>query len=113
MTNDKTGALTTVKAEADRFTIAVEDKTVGFAEFADHGDQRVFTHTEIDPEFGGRGLASILVEAALNATRDEGKRVVAVCSMVAGFVKKHPEFEDISDPVTDDIERWVESQPSS
>ena len=113
MTADKTGAQTTITAEDDRYTIAVEGKPVGFAEFADRSDQRVFYHTEVDPAYGGRGLATILVEAALNAARDQGKRIVPVCSMVATVLKNHPEFDDITDPVTADIERWVETQPTS
>lgn len=112
MTADKTGAEATVTAEEGRYTIAVEGKTVGLAEFADHGDQRVFYHTEVDPAYGGRGLASILVDEALNAARVEGKRVVPVCSMVATVLKKHPEFDDITDPVTDEIQRWLETQPT-
>lgn len=55
MTTDKTGTPTTVKAETDRFTIGVEGQTVGFAEFTDRDGQRVFTHTEVDGEFEGRG----------------------------------------------------------
>ena len=35
---DKTGAPTTVTAEPDRYTIAVEGKKVGKAEFTDRGE---------------------------------------------------------------------------
>ena len=110
MTADKTGAETTVTAHDDTYSIAVEGKTVGHADFADRGDQRVFYHTVTDPEFGGRGLATILVESALNAARDEGKRIVPVCSMVATVLKKHPEFDGITDPVTAEIDRWLQAQ---
>ncbi len=110
MTADKTGAETTVTARDGTFSIAVEGKTAGHADFADRGDQRVFYHTVTDPEFGGRGLATILVENALNATRDEGKRIVSACSMVTTVLKKHPEFDDIADPVTPEIERWLQAQ---
>jgi hypothetical protein len=112
MTTDKSRAETTVTAEEGRYTIAVQGKTVGLADFADRDDQRVFYHTEIDPAYGGRGLATILVEAALNAARDEGKRVVPVCSMVVTVLEKHPEFDGITDPVTDDIQRWLNTQPA-
>jgi predicted GNAT family acetyltransferase len=112
MTADRTGAETTVTAEEGRYTIAVGGKTVGLADFADRDDQRVFYHTEIDPAYGGRGLATVLVEQALNAARDEGKRVVPVCSMVVTVLKKHPEFDGITDPVTDDVQRWLETQPA-
>ena len=62
MTADKTGAEATVSLRDGKYTIAVEGETVGLAEFADRDDQRVFYHTEINPKFGGRGLATILVE---------------------------------------------------
>lgn len=107
MTTDKTGAATQVAAEDGRFTIEVEGRKVGLAEFADRGGQRVFTHTEVDNEFEGRGLATILVSEALQATRADGKRIVPVCKLVANFVEKHDEYADVVDPVDDDIERWL------
>lgn len=109
MTTDRTDAEATVSLQDGKYTIAVEGKTVGLADFADRGDQRVFYHTEIDPAYGGRGLATILVEEALNGARDEGKRIVPVCSMIGTVLKKHPEFDDITDPVTPEITQWVRS----
>jgi len=111
LTTDKSGAPTEVRAEDGKYTIAVEGTDVGFAEFGDRGNQRVFYHTEIDPAYGGRGLATILVETALNATRDDGKRIVPMCSMVVTVLKKHPEFDDITDPITAEIEKWTQTLP--
>jgi predicted GNAT family acetyltransferase len=111
MTTDKTGAPTTVSSANGKYTIAVDGETVGLTAVADRDNQRVFYHTEIDDRFEGRGLATILVQEALEATRADGKRAVAVCQMVAGFLKKHPEFSDITDPVTPDIMRWAETLP--
>ena len=113
MTTDKTGAQTTVTAGNQTYTIAVEGKTVGHADYADRGNQRVFYHTVVEREFGGRGLATILVEEALNAARDEGKRIVPMCSMVATVLKKHPEFADITDPVTAEVKGWAQTQPGN
>jgi uncharacterized protein len=109
MPTDKTGAEATVTAAEGKYTIAVDGETVGLAAVADRGNQRVFYHTEVEERFGGRGLATILVGEALQATRAEGKRVVPVCPMVADFIKKHPEFGDITDKVTPEILRWVET----
>jgi uncharacterized protein len=109
MTTDKTGAETTVSQEADRFTIGVEGRPVGFTEFADRDRQRVFIHTEVDDEFEGRGLATILVGEALDATRGAGLRVVAVCNVVAAYIDKHPEFIDVVDETTPDVEEWLTS----
>ncbi|MDY6869867.1 MAG: GNAT family N-acetyltransferase [Actinomycetota bacterium] len=99
MTTDKTGTPTTVKAEADRFTIGVEGRTVGSAEFTDRDGQRVFTHTEVDGQFEGRGLATILVGEALEQTRSADKRIVPECKLVASYLEKHDEYADIVDPV--------------
>jgi uncharacterized protein len=109
MAIDKTGAETTVSLETDRFTISVEGRPAGFTEFADRDGQRVFIHTEIAPEFGGRGLATILVGEALETTKSAGLRVVAVCGMVAAYLKKHAEFTDIVDPATPAIKEWLTS----
>ncbi len=97
MTTDKTGAPTTVAADEEQFTIAVDGKEVGRAEFLDRGERRVFTHTEVDKEYEGRGLATILIGEALKHTRDAGLRIRAQCEMVAGYLKKHDEYADIVD----------------
>ena len=113
MTTDKTGAEATVTAGHQAYAIAVDGKPAGHADFADRGDQRVFYHTVVDPEFGGRGLATILLEEALDAARAAGKRIVPVCSMVETVLKKHPEFDDITDPVTPEIVSWTRNRPAS
>lgn len=92
MTTDRTGAPTQVTADGDRFSIAVDGRTVGFADFYDRDGTRVFPHTEVNPAFQGRGLATILVRAALEATRETGLKVVPQCWMVAEFIDKNPEF---------------------
>lgn len=105
---DKTGAPVAIGREADKFTVCVDGKAVGLAAFGDRDGQRVFYHTEVDDAFGGRGLATILVSEALEATRAEGLRIVAVCPMVAAYVKKHHEFDDVADEPTREILRWLE-----
>ena len=95
MTTDQT----TVTAESDRFVIAVDGKPVGLAEYVDRNGRRIFPHTEVDPAFRGRGLATTLVAEALRATREAGLRIVPECSMVADYVDKHPEYDDITDTI--------------
>ncbi len=90
----------TRESDPDRFEIAAEGVVAGFAEFVDHDGQRVFFHTEIDKSYGGRGLAGRVVAEALTSTRAEGLRVVPVCEFVAKYVAKHPEFNDLVDPVS-------------
>jgi uncharacterized protein len=104
---DKTGAPVTVTKEADRFTVGVDGKTVGLVAFAERDGRRVFVHTEVDDAYGGRGLGTVLIAEALAVTRADGLRIVAVCPMVAAYVKKHHEFDDILDKPTPEILTWL------
>ena len=83
------------ESDPDRFEVTSEDKVAGFTQFVDHDGRRVFFHTEIGEEFGGQGLAGIVVEEAVTATRADGLAVVAVCPYVKKWLIKHPEHNDI------------------
>jgi predicted GNAT family acetyltransferase len=107
MATDKTGAPTTVAQESDRFSIAVDGRKAGFTEYVDRDGQRIFPHTEVADEFEGRGLATILIGEAMQATRDAGLRIVPVCPMVANYVGKHDDYSDVVDPVSSDVKRWL------
>jgi predicted GNAT family acetyltransferase len=109
---DKTGAEVTVSInEATRsYDIAVADGTVadgtvadgtvadgtvaGHAYFLPGPDpetERIFHHTVVDEQFGGRGLSKFLVAEALDDSRERGVTVVPVCPL---FVKKLHETGD-------------------
>jgi predicted GNAT family acetyltransferase len=80
-----------------RYELRLDGVTRGFAQYRDSGGRRVFLHTEIEAGFEGRGLASELVRFALDDVRDRGKRIVARCPMVAAYVGKHHEWDDLID----------------
>ncbi len=103
-------SFTEVTVEADRFSISVDGHRVGFTEFIDHDGRRIFPHTEVDDEFGGRGLATILVREALEATRAQGLRIVPVCPLIAAFVEKHDEFAAVVDPVSRDVKHLLSNR---
>ncbi|WP_024441946.1 MULTISPECIES: GNAT family N-acetyltransferase [unclassified Mycobacterium] len=91
----------TVTHDNGQYKITVDGEQAGFADYIERGDQRIFHHTVIDKAFGGRGLASTLIGAALTDTRAAGKRVVPTCSFVEAYITKHPEFADLVDPSGD------------
>lgn len=95
---DASGASVTVEIIADRpvrsyaVAIAGSPTHVGRADFVDPdaGErERIFFHTEVDPEFGGRGLAGILVRTALADAIDEGVTVVPICRLFMAHLRKH------------------------
>ncbi len=94
---DRTGAATRVAEEPGRFTIEVDGRMVGLADFHDRDGRRIFPHTEVAAQYQGRGLATILVAEALRSTRAAGLRIVPSCSMVADFIDKHPVYADVTD----------------
>ncbi|MGR7023647.1 GNAT family N-acetyltransferase [Geodermatophilus sp. URMC 62] len=83
--------------DAERYEIRDGDRLLGLAAYQRHGEQVVFTHTEIDPDAEGSGLGGKLVRAALDDVREKGGRVVARCSFVRGWIERHPEYGDLVD----------------
>lgn len=80
-----------------KYELSDNGEVIGVSVYRDSGERRVFTHTEIDSAYAGKGLASELIRFALDDTRAMGKRVVPVCPMVASFIHKFPEYEDLVD----------------
>jgi predicted GNAT family acetyltransferase len=108
MLTDKTGAPVTIARDESRFTVAVEGSAVGLMTFVERDVHRVFLHTEVDEAFGGRGLATLMIAEGLAATRTDGRRIIAVCPMVAAYVKKHHDYDDIVDRPTRDLLQSLE-----
>lgn len=59
---------------------------------AEDGAQRIMYHTEVSEQYGGLGLASVLVRAAVERTIADGRNIVPVCPYVAAWLPKHPEY---------------------
>lgn len=59
------------------------------------GDRIVLTHTEVPPEAEGGGVASKLVASALAYARENELKVVPQCAFAVGYVRRHPEWEDV------------------
>ena len=51
----------------------------------------VIDHTGVPDAIGGRGIAGILVKAALDLARARGWRVVPACPYSAAYVQRPPE----------------------
>ncbi|MDO8106262.1 GNAT family N-acetyltransferase [Isoptericola sp. b441] len=88
---DDTGAQVRYDEEAGGYLLTVEGQRAGVAEVERRGDVMAFTHTEIDPDFGGRGLGTVLVSRALADVAEEGLAVEPECTFVAGYLERHPE----------------------
>jgi predicted GNAT family acetyltransferase len=96
MSETSSAQITVVDApDHGRFEIFVDGELAGFSEYVERPDVRVFPHTVIEEEFGGRGLATVLVRAALDQTRASGRSVLPLCPVVRGFIAKNPDYLDL------------------
>jgi len=78
--------------ESSRFEIHVDGRLAGFAQYRTKVPGLiVFTHTEIDDAFEGRGLGSVLVREALDAARSRGLSVRPDCPFVRAYIARHPD----------------------
>ena len=77
-----------------RFELDAEG-TVAFANYRLAPGAVIITHTETPRNLRGRGIASELVQGALQLIRADGLKVVAGCGFVMDYLRKHPEYADL------------------
>lgn len=82
----------------DRGEGGTDGKIIGEERYLDAvGDERperILYHTEVSNDYGGQGLASVLVRAVVDDSIDAGRAVVPVCPYVVAWLPKHPEYAD-------------------
>ncbi len=52
-------------------------------------------HTEVPPGLRGKKVAVALARTAIEYARDHGLRVKVYCPFVAGYIERHPEYQDL------------------
>jgi uncharacterized protein len=52
-------------------------------------------HTEVPAALRGRGIAGTLAKTGLEYARDNNLKVDVMCPLVANYLSKHPEFQDL------------------
>ena len=75
--------------ELNRFEIYFDGELAGFADFRIENQIISYTHTEIDPKFGGKGLGSQLIKEALDEALEQNLEVAPYCSFVSAYIKKN------------------------
>ena len=86
-----------------RLELEVE-ANVAFIEFKFSQGKLFLIHTEVPHELEGKGVASAIVQKALQYAKDNNYKIVPFCPFVQSFLKKHTEWNDIVAP---DAERFI------
>jgi len=95
MTNETQEIRVADNPDAHRFEIYLGERLAGFTAYDLAPGRIVFTHTEIDPSFEGKGLGGRLASKALDEVRGRGLTVVARCPFIAAYLARHPEYADL------------------
>lgn len=66
-------------------------------EYELQGGTMIINHTGVPTAWEGQGLASRLAHAALDYAREQSYKVVPLCSYIAGYIRKHPEYHALVD----------------
>lgn len=68
---------------------------LAFSEYRLADGVLIIRHTEVPEELEGRGIGSRLARGVLEQARARGLKVVARCPFVAGYIRRHPEYQDL------------------
>jgi predicted GNAT family acetyltransferase len=76
-----------------RWEARIDGELAGFAAYQQTQELVVFTHTEVDPAFEGKGVGGALARHALDEVRADGTpRVMPLCPFIKAWIGRHPDY---------------------
>ena len=75
-----------------RYELHVGGRLAGQLDYQLIGDIVALTHTEVDEACAGQGLGAQLAKFALDDAQARDLKVSPICSFVAKYIDKHPEY---------------------
>ena len=93
---DSTHAAQLTDVEADqRYEATIDGELAGYIEYVIKYGRLALIHTEVLPEYEGKGVGGGLVRFDITEARRRGLRVIPTCPFVRSYVESHPETHDI------------------
>jgi uncharacterized protein len=81
--------------QQEQYEIRADGEIAALVQYRLHDSVIAFLHTETDPRFRGHGLASRLVQSALDDARDRHLSILPYCPYVRSWIAEHPEYADL------------------
>ncbi len=89
-------ALEVIQNEDERRFETWIDGYLSKLEYIQDGKNFVITHVGVYPELRGQGIAGRIVQVSLDYAKARGLRVVPMCSYAAAYIRKHPEYVELT-----------------
>jgi len=94
--SEKSEQITVVfEPERSRSAACIDGKHAGECEFIVDGSVWSITHTGVDPAYGGRGIAKLLVLKVIEEARRQQVRIRPICSYAKHMMEGKEEFSDV------------------
>lgn len=82
--------------DARRYEARFGDVLAGWVDYGRVRSRLVAVHTEVLPEFGGRGIGSALVRHVIADARAGGFTITPRCPLFQTHFARHPEDADVN-----------------
>ena len=86
-----------VKNEKDSQFEMVVDGHKAIIVYKEYPGKIALIHTEVPPVLEGKGVATAIIEKALNYIEQNHLKLIPLCPVVVAYVKRHAEWNRIVD----------------
>jgi predicted GNAT family acetyltransferase len=80
---------------ARRYEARIGQQLVGWVDYGRVRSRLVAIHTEVPPEFGGRGIGTALVRHVIADARASGFTITPRCPLFVSWFERHPDDRDV------------------
>jgi predicted GNAT family acetyltransferase len=80
---------------ARRYEARIDGELAGWVDYGRVRNRLVAIHTEVLPEFGGRGIGTSLVKRVIVDARAAGGTITPRCPLFVTWFERHPEDRDV------------------
>lgn len=78
------------------FKAAENEKQAGLMTYSWAGEDKfIINHTEVSPDFNGKGVGKKLVLAAVDFARKENKKIIPLCPFAKATFDKNEDLRDV------------------
>ena len=78
------------------FEALIEGKRAGLMTYTWAGEERfIIDHTEVEPNFNGKGVGKEMVLAAVDFARKNGLKIIPLCPFAKATFQKNEDLRDV------------------